>query len=148
MAEAAGLVLGAVALVPLASCAVGRCLQLYRSFHSFPADLEHSIESLSIRGLMFQRECRILLGFLVGLEIAEAMMNDTNHRVWKLEQFHIAWEKSFGHEINLHMNHIEQSLNSLIKLLRKVMEGQQASTTGVQVAPTFSFKAIQLLINH
>jgi len=90
MAEAAGLALGAVALIIPTYNGYKRCAELLRSILHPTEDLKSYIAKFFAQKYFFEMETEALLSGGVSNKTVQAMLKDKEHPKWKDQKF-IAW---------------------------------------------------------
>lgn len=87
MAEAGGLVLGGIGLIRPAIESYRKCIQLYHDIRNHQRDFQIGYSSLLIQKELFESECFHLLEPLVPENVANELLADAEHPLWKGVQF-------------------------------------------------------------
>jgi len=122
MAEALGLAIGAVGLLPMVCKMYRNCHETAQSVRYHSRELRYAAEKLFIQRNLFDRECRYLLQNIVSEEIAKEMIQDHVHPAWSGPTFLVDLENFVGKDFEIHFRHIRDSLEAVGCLLKKAMD--------------------------
>lgn len=120
MATAAGLVLGAVALLPIAFEGYQKCTNLFNCVRTFSSTFRKSSELLALQRRLFHRECRLLLRAVVSDDIAVEMISNKDHPTWKSPSFKAHWDQHLGSDFDIPIKHVQESLDAIERLLARI----------------------------
>jgi hypothetical protein len=131
MAEVAGLVLGAIALIGPTYQGYAKCEQLFKDIRYHTKALRSCAEAFLLQKVMFQNECELLLRIKFSPQVARAMLDNPSHPNWTQDPGIHSREAS---PLKTAVFTIQQSLDKIEKKLLGVLEitggGEVSSVIG------------------
>jgi hypothetical protein len=132
--EAFGLAIGVVGVVPVVFQGYQRCFDLINCARNLSSNVRKAGEKLQIQRKIFDRECRLLLEYVVSEDLVKEMIGDHLHEMWTSEDFESGLARALGTDFEIHFKHIKASLDAIERLLK--------DGTGNKVYPNRTLQAV------
>jgi hypothetical protein len=106
--------------VPIVFQGYQRCFDLINCARTLSSNVRKAGEKLYLQRKMFDRECRLLLKYIVSQDVAEEMIVDHRHKMWTSAVFESGLARALGTDFELRFKHIKASLQAIERLSKTV----------------------------